>query len=84
MQQGQLLRQIVLDSRHLVDEEPLAEALIARVRTARLIWEAGPSRDAGGSQARSWRPCTEARWLARLEEQVRGDGRVGGDRRRRS
>lgn len=61
MQRAQLLRQLVLDSRYVVDEELVAAAVIARSLTRRAVPEVVFRNDQRGPQVRSFRPTTQAR-----------------------
>ena len=61
MQRAQLLRQVVLDSQYVVDEEMLADVMIARARKTRSLPEAASRNDARGSHVRSLSPCKHAR-----------------------
>lgn len=61
MQRAQLLRQLVLDSQYVVDEELVAAAILARSTTRSLLAEAAFRNDARGPQVRSFRPTKQAR-----------------------
>jgi hypothetical protein len=61
MQRAQLLRQLVLDSQYVIDEEILAEAIVARAATRRLVSGAAFRNDVRGPQVRSFRPSRHAR-----------------------
>jgi hypothetical protein len=61
MQRAQLLRQLVLDSQYLIDDETLAQAIVARVATRGLIPGTVFRNDARALQVRSFRPSNQAR-----------------------
>jgi len=61
MQRAQLLRQLVLDSQYVIDEEILAEAIVARAATRRLVSGAVFRNDMRCPQVRSFRPSRHAR-----------------------
>jgi hypothetical protein len=61
MQRAQLLRQLVLDSQYVVDEELVANAILARATARRLVPEATFRNDLRGVQVRSFRPTKLAR-----------------------
>lgn len=61
MQRAQLLRQLVLDSQYVIDEELVAAAILARGTTRSLVSEAAFRNDARGPQVRSFRPTKQAR-----------------------
>jgi hypothetical protein len=61
MQRIQLLRQLVLDSQYVVDENALADAIVARVLARRLVPELRFRNDSRGPQVRSFRPSAHAR-----------------------
>lgn len=65
MRRAQLIRQLVLDSQYVVDEELVAAAILARGTTRNLVSETAFRNDALGpevrSQVRSFRPTKQAR-----------------------
>jgi len=65
MQRAQLLKQLVLDSQYVVDENLVAAAILARGTTRSLVSETGFRNDIRGpegrSQVRSFRPTRQAR-----------------------
>jgi hypothetical protein len=61
MQRAQLLRQLVLDSRYPIDEETLAQAIVARVATRRLSPGTVFRNDVRALHVRSFRPSKQAR-----------------------
>lgn len=61
MQRAQLLRQLVLDSQYVVDDELVAAAILARGSTRSLLADAAFRNDARGPQVRSFRPTKQAR-----------------------
>ena len=84
MQRAQSLKQLVLDSQYVVDEELVAAAIPARGTTRRLVVEVAFCNDPRGSQARSLSPSKQARALRPLNLRMLGDGRVATIRRGRS
>jgi hypothetical protein len=65
MQRAQLLRQLVLDSQYVLDEQVLAEAIVARATTRCLVPGAAFRNDLRGPQVRSFRPSRHARSFRR-------------------
>lgn len=75
MQRVQLLKQLVLESQYVIDEQLVAGAILARATTRLLVGEAafrndprspGPVRSfRPSSQARSFRPCLQRSTLQR-------------------
>jgi hypothetical protein len=61
MQRAQLLRQLVLDSQYVIDEHIVADAILTRAATRRLVGEAAFRNDACGPRVRSFRPSTQVR-----------------------
>jgi hypothetical protein len=84
MQRAQLLRQLVLDSQYVVDEELVAAAIVARGTTRLLVAEAAFSNDIRGPRVRSFRPSKEARSFRPCNQSMPRDGRVSATRWRRS
>jgi len=82
MRRAQLLRQLVLDSQYVVDEELVAAAILARSTARSLISEAAfrndlrGGNDAGGPQVRSFRPTKQARSFRPCNLQRAHDGRT--------
>jgi len=61
MQRAQLLRQLVLDSRYVVDEQMVAGAIVARAMTRRMVAESAFRNDVRLPPVRSFRPSKQAR-----------------------
>jgi len=61
MQRAQLLRQLVLDSRYVVDERLVAAAVLARGEARRAMPEVSFRNDVREPQVRSFRPSRKAR-----------------------
>ena len=61
MRRAQLLRQLVLDSQYVIDEELIAAAILARSTARSLVSEAVFRNDARNPQVRSFRPSRQAR-----------------------
>jgi hypothetical protein len=61
MQRAQLLRQLVLDSQYVVDEQLIAAAILARASTRGLVSDAGFRNDERAPHVRSFRPTRQAR-----------------------
>jgi hypothetical protein len=82
MQRAQLLRQLVLDSQYVVDEELVAAAILARSTARNLVSEAAfrndlrGANDARGPQVRSFRPTKQARSFRPCDLQRARDGRA--------
>jgi hypothetical protein len=76
MQRAQLLRQLVLGSHYIVDEQLVAAAILARGRTRSLVSEAAFRNDARGPQVRSFRPTRQARSFRPCNLQPARDGRT--------
>jgi hypothetical protein len=61
MQRAQLLRQLVLDSQYVIDEQLVAAAIVTRAATRRLVGQAVFRNDVGAPRVRSFRPSTQVR-----------------------
>ncbi len=61
MRRAQLIRQLVLDSQYVIDEQIVAAAILARGIARSLVSEAAFRNDAREAQVRSFRPTREAR-----------------------
>ena len=61
MTRAQLIRQLVLDSQYVIDEEVVAAAILARGAARTLICEVAFRNDAREAHVRSFRPTREAR-----------------------
>ena len=61
MRRAQLIRQLVLDSQYVIDEEIVAAAILARGVARSLVGEAAFRNDAREPHVRSFRPTREAR-----------------------
>ncbi len=61
MRRAQLIRQLVLDSQYVIDEEVVAAAILARGVAHSLVCEATFRNDAREAHVRSFRPTKEAR-----------------------
>src|SRR5271167_383460 len=84
MQRAQLLRQLVLDSQYVVDEQLLAAAILARGTTRSLVSDAAFRNDRRGPEVRSFRPTKQARSFRPCNLQLTRDGRAMPARWRRS
>lgn len=82
MQRAQLLRQLVLDSQYVVDEQLVAAAILARASTRRLIPGVTFRNDPRRPEVRSFRPSSQVRSFLPCNLSSSIDRR-GGDRRRR-
>jgi hypothetical protein len=76
MQRAQLLRQLVLDSHYIVDEQLVAAAILARGRTRSLVSETAFRNDARRPPVRSFRPTRQARSFRPCNLQPARDGRT--------
>lgn len=61
MQRVQLLRALVRDSQYAVDEQLIAQAIVARLAVRRLVPETVLRNDPRQAQVRSFRPSSKAR-----------------------
>ncbi len=75
MRRAQLIRQLVLDSQYVIDEDMVAAAILARGAARSLICETAFRNDAREAQVRSFRPTREARSFRPCNLQAR-DGRA--------
>jgi hypothetical protein len=76
MRRAQLIRQLVLDSQYVIDEDIVAAAILARGAARTLICEAALRNDARAAQVRSFRPTKEARSFRPCNLQPARDGRA--------
>ncbi len=83
MTRAQLIRQLVLDSQYVIDEEVVAAAILARGAARTLICEAAFRNDTRGAQVRSFRPTREARSFRPCNLQPGRHGRPMQSRRQR-
>jgi len=65
MQRAQILRQLVLDSRYVVDEQLVAAAVLARGAARRALPEVGFRNDLRRPPVRSFRPSRQVRSFRR-------------------
>jgi len=75
MRRAQLIRQLVLDSQYVIDEEVVAAAILAR-GAARSLCETVFGNDAQEAQVRSFRPTKQARSFRPCNLQPARDGRA--------
>ena len=61
MRRAQLIRQLVLDSQYVIDEELVAAAILARAATRGLVGEAMFRNNVRWPQVRSFRHSTQVR-----------------------
>ncbi len=83
MRRAQLIRQLVLDSQYVIDEEVVAAAILARGAAHSLVCEATFRNDARETHVRSFRPTKEARSFRPCNLQPARDGRAVPTRWRR-
>jgi len=83
MQRAQLIRQLVLDSQYVIDEQLVAAAILARGSVRSLIGEAAFRNDAREAQVRSFRPTRQARSFRPCNLQPARDARALPTRRHR-
>jgi hypothetical protein len=82
MHRAQLLRQLVLDSHYVVDEQQVAAAILARSQTRRLVASTSFRNTLRFPEVRSFRPSTGVRSFLPHTLSSPVDGR-GAIRRRR-
>jgi hypothetical protein len=76
MQRAQLLRQLVLDSQYVVDEQLVASAIVVRVMARRMVPQADFRNDAPVTQVRSFRPSKQARSFRPCNLTIPRDGHM--------
>jgi hypothetical protein len=86
--QIQLLRQIILDSQYAVDEDTVADAIIARARARRAVigmtFRNDVRKDVREPQVRSFRPSNKARSFRPCNAKGSQDGLIPSIAQRRS
>jgi hypothetical protein len=80
MQRAQLLRQLVLDSQYVVDEQRVAAAILARASMRRLVAGVRFRNETRRIAARSFRPSSQVRSFRPLSLSRSSDGRTGSRR----
>ena len=80
MQRAQLLRQLVLDSQYVVDEQRVAAAILARGSIRRLIAGVSFRNENRPIGVRSFRPSSEVRSFRPFTLSTSSDGRTSSRR----
>jgi hypothetical protein len=80
MQRAQILRQLVLESQYVVDENLVAAAILARSTTRGLVSQSAFRNDVRAPRVRSFRPSTQARSFHPCNLPMTRDARAGGTR----
>jgi hypothetical protein len=75
MTRAQLIRQLVLDSQYVIDEDVVAAAILARGAARSFVCEATFRNDAREAHVRSFRPTKQARSFRPCNLQPARDGR---------